>query len=114
MLFSLLVYIYITNFNESHLRVSSLPLFIDLINLSHNMDNLTNIPCTCTVMLTLLVVAVSPIEFLPVHIYSPSCAGYWDFTMWRADITLPGVTMIVKVPSCCLIAEVLGCVIISV
>ena len=57
---------------------------------------ITNIPCTSTVMLTLLVLSESSIELFPVHVYTPSCVGYWASTMWRVDITLPGVIVVIK------------------
>ena len=80
----------------------------------HYSDVLTNILCTCTVMVTLLVLSEASIELFPVHVYTPSCVGYWASTMWSVDITFPGVTILTKVPSICLTPSVVPCVIISV
>ena len=65
-------------------------------------------------MLTLLVLSEASIELFPVHVYTPSCVGYWASTMWSVDITFPGVSIVTKVPSSCLNASVVACVITSV
>ena len=80
----------------------------------HYSDVLANIPCTCTVMVTLLVLSEASIVLFPVHVYTPSCVGYWASTMWSVDITFPGVNILTKVLSICLTGSVIACVITSV
>ena len=48
---------------------------------------------------------------LPMHVYTPSCVGYCTSTMWRVDVTLPGV---MKELFDVLSAVVVACVIVSV
>ena len=57
-------------------------------------------------MLALLLLSGISIMLLPIHVYTPLCVEYCASTMWRVDVTLPGVMEELS-------AAVVGCVIIS-
>ena len=45
------------------------------------------LPCTCKVIVALSVLAEPDITLVPVHVYTPSCVGYWAVIMCSVDIT---------------------------
>ena len=43
--------------------------------------------------LALSVLAEPDIVLVPVHVYTPSCVGYWALTMCSVDITRLGIVL---------------------
>ena len=54
------------------------------------------LPFIISEILTLLVLWESDAVFLPVHVYTPSCVGYWASTMCSVEIILPIVTRLLR------------------
>ena len=44
-------------------------------------------------MVAFSVLAEPDIVLVPIHVYTPSCVGYWALTMCSVDITPPGVVV---------------------